>query len=757
MQVLIDNFDGLGKVDYSAVIQFGKGATIARALNKPTMCRLPMVPGNSLQVPAQGARVRIADVSGRSLFTGYVAGAPAVGAAGEQTSGLVQAAAITAVSDEAVLDAGVSTAGTTLLGQTAQQNWGSLSALPGKGGLPVSLSDQMGNASRLQVEQGARWSEAAGALAGSTRSAYRALDGAISVAPVGQVAHEVASSDAGLKLASLDQADLHLLAQDVTVLGREEPRAYVTELFQGDGVTTSFALSEKPFAPVAQQKTMISDLFQGTSLNPQVWKIADAPGHIALTAGGLSCLGGSGRDGESSVASVQQIELGGSITIEGGGVQLSAGSVGTVLGLYAGAVETSACFAGFQASSSGSGVSVSPVINEVVSGSAFAVAADRQYTFRLRVFSAEVERVRQRYFFLGGALGGETVPSAGWLQFEVQDVTSGTPSVPVVLYSGTVTELPASCVLGLLCSGSLVCSVKTISCTQAGPLWVGAGASGSSALTIGPAVDGAACHIASTGTLDFYPASIPGAGALISVLYRTRGRSAARQAVQPGLSGQGQPVSAWVGTVTHPPAWSSVDCEYAAGALLGMVSGGEAGLKGTYSVKSVEGGEDFWPGDTVKASGTPPSLTIRSAELTLLGGDPALVAYKLEFANDWIEGLSLRVSNSVSQDTVLPQSPTEYGSALGSLSSLSVTGTTGSVLTIAAGATAPINGGFEVRRRDDTFGPGTDSDLVLRTAVSNFSIPRAAAREQYFVRMYDGANPPNYSLLSAAVFINVPM
>ena len=52
---------------------------------------------------------------------------------------------------------------------------------------------------------------------------------------------------------------------------------------------------------------------------------------------------------------------------------------------------------------------------------------------------------------------------------------------------------------------------------------------------------------------------------------------------------------------------------------------------------------------------------------------------------------------------------------------------------------------------------GNDADLVLRSPVSNFTIPREGAIEQYFIRQYDGSTPPNYSRFSSAVFINVPL
>ena len=74
-----------------------------------------------------------------------------------------------------------------------------------------------------------------------------------------------------------------------------------------------------------------------------------------------------------------------------------------------------------------------------------------------------------------------------------------------------------------------------------------------------------------------------------------------------------------------------------------------------------------------------------------------------------------------------------------------------------AGTDPPSGGGFEVRRRDWDFGPGVDQDLVLRSPVRSFSIPREAQVERYYVRMYDGSNPPVYSRFSSAVFTNLPV
>ena len=78
-------------------------------------------------------------------------------------------------------------------------------------------------------------------------------------------------------------------------------------------------------------------------------------------------------------------------------------------------------------------------------------------------------------------------------------------------------------------------------------------------------------------------------------------------------------------------------------------------------------------------------------------------------------------------------------------------------LQVDAGMAPPAGGGFEVRRRDGDFGPGVDQDLVLRSPVRSFSIPREGQIEHYYVRMFDGSTPPLYSRFSSAVFTDLPV
>jgi hypothetical protein len=770
MKILIDNQDGLGNLDYTAAVQFGKESVIRRTLNKPATCTFPVLVGlPGLRLPVSLARVQVVDRAGAYLFTGYVAGAPAQKATGVGSLGDNFVMSVFAVGDELLLNTESGLLQTTLLNQSTQASWNALNLLSGNASLPLYFDGLLAEASRVEIAAGSRWSDVASTLADSGRSAYQSLNGTATITPVGNVTHTVQADDPGLQSKDIAATDLRWLASDITVCGKEEPGAYITEIFAGDGVTTTFTLSELPFEPATAQKAGISDLFQGTRINARLWEVTDPSAHISLTGGGLTCAGGTGRDAESTVASVQQLELGGSITLEGGAVEIAAGSAGLLLGLYTGAVATANCLAGFAVSNAGGALSVAPLVGGQVAGPSFQPQAGHLYTYRLRVYSPEMERVRQSYFYLNGvgagSFGGETVASPGQIEFEVQDVTSGIPGVSTVLYASPVAALPPAATIGLINSGTLSCSIKSVLCTQSGPVAVATGPPGGTPAPqyIAALLDGGACKTTTTGTVEFYPADIPAEGALVFVNYRSRQVAIARRAGS--AASESGPAVEWIGSVTTPVPWSSVDCDNAANALLAMATQPYVTMNGTYTVALPEAGPDtspdMWPGDALsvvnKQGQQKGWALIREVRVTLEPSMPAVLGYTVSFANDWVEALSLKVSSTIPETAVIPKTPTEIGNALASLTGLTVANLTGAVATLNTGVNAPVNGGFEIRRRDDTFGPGTDTDLVLRSATTTIAIPRAAAVEQYFVRMYDGANPPNYSLQSAAVFVNVPL
>jgi hypothetical protein len=170
--------------------------------------------------------------------------------------------------------------------------------------------------------------------------------------------------------------------------------------------------------------------------------------------------------------------------------------------------------------------------------------------------------------------------------------------------------------------------------------------------------------------------------------------------------------------------------------------------------------EDVWPGDVlaITSAGQTMRVVVRGVAIEDGSARPETLTYRIAFANDWAEGLGLKLSEAIATDAWLPETALSTPSnVLANLQQLQVVSATETALQVDAGTAPPASGGFEVRRRDWDFGPGVDQDLVLRSPVRSFSIPREGQVERYYVRMYDGSAPPVYSRSSSAVFTNLPV
>jgi hypothetical protein len=134
---------------------------------------------------------------------------------------------------------------------------------------------------------------------------------------------------------------------------------------------------------------------------------------------------------------------------------------------------------------------------------------------------------------------------------------------------------------------------------------------------------------------------------------------------------------------------------------------------------------------------------------------PDLVEYSVTFANDWADDLAIKTSAAVPEDAWLPApvAPT----LLANLTGLTVTVLDGETVAINTGVAPPDGGGFEIRRRDFAFMPGEDPGLVARASLPNMTFARETMNDRFYIRMYDGATPPNYSEFSTALFINLPL
>jgi len=771
VNVTIDNLDGNGALDYTGAVIPGVPLRIERQLNEPTICNFKLAPNiTNLRVPLRLARIVIADDSGAVLFTGYIATEPALELAGEGFSGPMYVATVSAISDDVLLDIqGISNM-TSSFAQPAGQTLETLTNTVDPTRFTFNTAQATGVVGRFTAEPAESWSSNAGLLASSSRNTYRVASGSVSMAPVGDVVHTLNESDGTLQVNNLQASMVKTLANDVTVCGEEEPSAYVTEVFAGDGTTVLFDLMEDPFFPPSSKTRPLVDLFQTPAINPQVWQLQDPGAHVSLTSNGVTCVGGNGLDGETTLCAISNLELGGSLVIEANGVLLSAGSEGILSGLYTGDINTADCVAGFQVNQVSGSTTVAPLIAGVASGSSFSPVSGHMYTLRTRVYGKEMQRVLQAYYSLGDdgteLWGGTAVPCGVNLVLEVQDMTNGVSQTPVVLYDGALAVTPSISTFGLLNSTNLICSIRSVDVTQEGPVWVTSLPPGGNMMTrrIGTTAQGADCKVERTGKLRFYATSVPQMGEQVFIFYRTNNRAVARKAnaVSPSSQNSNQlpATSRWIGTVTTPKAMSSEDCENAASALLSLSSSRAAAWKGTYTGWNFETLGDIWPGDMLAVSTASADITanlvVRSVQIEVACSSPQLNKYTIQFANDWADALAIKTSSTVPADTWLPQQP-QTAEPLTNLLTLVASSISSTAIQVNAGLTPPSGGGFEVRRRDWSFGPGTDSDLVLRSPVSNFVIPRQAAIEQYYIRMYDGSAPPNYSRFSSAIFVNVPL
>jgi hypothetical protein len=795
LRITIDNLDGTGPRDYSASVAPEGPITLQRTLNAPARCTAEFVVGaEGLPLPSRLGRLIVEAEDGTVLFTGYLATEPVRVYAGEASSGAVYRARVSAVSDEWLLDragSGATQVATTSLSLDGSQLLARMVARTQAGTFEVSSTSGGQVSGVFTARASVPWSVNAGEAAGAAYASYRALNGQIMLQPAGSVTHSYSDADGTLSVAELQLGAVRELANDVTLSGAEEPAAYIDESFVGDGTTTAFPLSESAYRDTT--RTLINDSFDGAAIDSTVWIGSDPGGHTSLGAGGLTLNGGTGQDGQTTLAALDALEIGGSILVELGGVALGAASEGVIGGLYEGPAQLPACFAGFNVRQSSSGTGgvtvVVPLLNGAEVGTTFTPLAGHTYTLRLRLHSVEMQRIMQRYYCMAdgvvegfGDTSGVSAPCDVVFELVDEGASSNTPAT--VLYdtaaaTGTLPTSPATCAFAPVNATQLFGSIRSVQVSRPGSAWVVSTLPSGTKQTrlIGSAGEGVDCEVSygttagTPGKVTFFAGRAPVVGEIVTVQYRNQQRSIARMVsatsvaseAQAGAAGNIGGTSRWLGKVLQPVARSSADCEAAAQALLAFASSRTAAVAGSYA--TVNPSVDIWPGDVlaVTSDGMTSSLLVRNVEIKDGNSVPEIRTYALKFANDWAtqwaDGLGLKLSEAIATDAFLPATAEDApAQVLANLQQLSLTSVNGTELQIDAGYDPPTGGGFEVRRRDWNFGADADTaDLVLRSPVRNFSIPRAAQLERYYVRMYDASSPALYSRFSSAVFVNVPV
>ena len=760
--------------DYTAALDAAHPLTIDRMLNEPSVCQLWLsLPANgSLPTPVRGQSIAVRGDDGRAYFTGYIAVRPLPEYAGMAMEGPRFRMAVHAVSDEILLDQLLMTPSRGATGMTAGSLVTSLVMRTGSATLSTQALSLGTAISNFVQEPGLSWSRSTGQVANQARAAYRAVDGVLVLAEVPGTVHPLDETEGSLDPASLalTASVKRALANDVTVCGQHEPVAYVTEYFLGDGVTTQFNLAAEPFFPAAANTKIISESFNEPTIDLTRWGNPGGYGYLSLGAGGLIINGGSGIDGDTLLTWMDTVEMGGTLLLEASGVTLAPGSTGVVAGFFTGFERLADCVAGFQArAEQGSGqVTLQPVVEGTPTGTCYAVNPANQYTLRLRTHCPKDERALAIYRSYGdnGAIsyGGQENQTPGNLQFEIQEFVNGVAGMPVTLFDGSVSSLPVACSVVAASSLNLKGTMRALNLTNLGSAWVASKPAGSEWYTrrLGTLAELAECYVASLGKLVFNAGFTPAAGEQIAVSYRTVGRAigrAADKSSQEALANSRLPaIATWIGTVTNPPARSSADCRNAAMTMVEAASSVSALWSGVYRGDSSSFAADVWPGDALLLNAPSTNLNaqvvVRTVKLSYRASYPDNINYVIAFANDWADDLAITTSMTVASDAWLP-APIAPSFA-DDLTGLTVTGLTGTTVTINTGVTPPAGGGFEIRRRDFVFMPGEDPDLVMRGSQPNMTFSRESANDRFYIRMYDGSTPPNYSEFSTALFINLP-
>ncbi len=785
MKLTIDNFQGLGPQDYTGQLDGAKLPKLLRKLNQPAELQFSLVANSpGLVIPVMGARVSLGKANGSDVFTGYVVTAPQYEYLGWGEQGPVYRYNVAALSDEILLDQKalpnrypfVERSAGSALRQLAQD------LLPGF--FDVTAVQNLDTLASYSVNPQKDFTFHAAEISVAARASFRSMNGALSLVPVGAIAHALNESDPNFSPDGLSLNSPNLLVNDVTVIGQEEPQAYVRDYFAGDQETLKFYLSETPFAEV--KTALIDEEYLGPGLDPTIWSANDPASAISVAAQTLQIAGGTGSDGQTTVSFIELIELGGALELQHGNVSFSAASQGVIGGLYSGAVAVANCVAGFQVAPSGSGSTIQALINGTVTGAGVATTTGHQYFFTTYLYSMEVYRAGETYHSsvhpAGSSLGGAAVSAKVRFVLEVQDIDPTNPATLVapatVLYDGVMAGAPGFCTYALVNAASMECSlsytyVAHIALPEVRTALANPDGSYSAYVTqlVGAAADGGQCIITSDPALNFYVQYVPALNQLIVASYRGSGRAVAQvenaDSVSALQKGADDGTRGAVVEMTTPRVRTGVDCENAALAILDDATG--TAWSGTYETWSdflPGAAADIFPGDgiTVNAPsrGAAFAAVVREVEIEI--ADPAddRGFYRIEFANDLASALAAEYASAATVLPVQDVPPLLETTQVGAyyqqnLIDAQITTVSSTTVSIDAGL-APSGGtGIEVRANDYGWGQANERNLLGRFNTQTFSLARLARAQTYFLRLYDGSTPPKYSRYAAALHVDYPL
>jgi hypothetical protein len=778
MKLQIDNLDGAGPQDYTAAIDSAKLPQVIRKLNQVAQMRVGLVANSpEFTAPGSGARVTLSKANGQLIFTGYLASAPEFEYAGWGERGAAYRYSLTVLGDEALLNRKRLPQRAPFVERTAGSALRQLAEdlLPGV--FDTSGVEDVDTLAEYAPDPQKTWAQHAAEISLETRAAYRVMNGAITLAPVGAVEYALNETDSGFAPEGLKLQPADGLINDVTVVGNIEPQDYVTDYFVGDGLTLKFYLSQTPFTSSSQ--TVVDEEYLDPGLDATRWALVDPAGAVSVTGGKLQIAGGTGVDGATTVEFVEKIELGGAVVLQHGNAVFSAASAGVLGGLYAGAVSIAGCLAGFQVTPNGTDSNIQALVNGLAAGTPITTTSGHQYVLTTRLYSQEIYRRQQTFHSAahaaGNGRGGAEVASDVRVVLEVHEIDPANPATQVapstVLYDGVIASAPDFCNYALVNAANLQCSIAFSEFIQAADAEVRSALPGESYSTrlVGPLSNGAECNIVSGPALDFFTAYVPAPNELIEVHYRGRGRATARVTNPVSITAQAHGTDDGVRSVLRhvkaPEARTSVDCENAALAVLDDATG--TAWSGQYDAWSdflPAGAADIFPGDGLQINaasrGAAFGAIVNEVDIAYkdLAGEHS--RYTIKFAGEAATALAFafEAATLANLPEVTAQSDTQVGDVfLGDLTAAEVTQVTSTTISVDAGAAPPAGGGIEVRWSDLGWGAENDRNLVGRFATQTFTIPRLSRAQTFYLQQYDGSVPPKYSRYSASLHVDYPL
>jgi hypothetical protein len=780
MKLTIDNLQGQGPQDYTGALDGSKPPKVERKGNEPAELQFSLVANSpGFVIPVVGARVALGRTNGSDVFTGYVIAAPQYEYLGWGEDGPVYRYNVAAQSDEVLLDQKTLPNRSPFVDRSAGNALRQLSQdlLPGE--FDTSAVQNVDTLASYAVNPQKSFSFHAGEIALASRSSFRSMNGALILAPVGAAAYALNESDPNFSPGGLWLNSPNLLVNDVTVIGLNEPQAYVRDYFVGDGLSLKFYLSQAPFAQA--KPAVIDEEYLGPGLDPATWTVSDPSSAVSVSAQTLQIAGGTGVDGQTTVSFIEQIELGGALELQHGDVSFTAPSQGVLGGLYAGAISSAGCLAGFHVSPSGAGSNIQALIDGSVTGPVMATTPGHQYFFTTYLYSMEVYRVGETYHSslhpAGSGWGGAVITADVRFVLEVQDIDPNNPATLVapatVLYDDVITSAPGFCTYALVNAANMQCSIAYTYVTHISLAEVRTALPSANYVTqlVGALSDGAACEITSSPSLDFYPQYVPALNELIVASYRGAGRAVAQVENEASVlslqNGTDDGTRGSVRVAKTPGARTDVDCENAALAILDDTTG--TAWSGTYETWSdflPGAAEDIFPGDAITVNvpsrGAAFVAIVREVGMEIVDPADDRSFYTIGFANDLASPLAIEYAASATTIPLQDMPPLLQTTQVGAyyqanLTEAQITAVTSTTVEVDAGM-APASGfGIEVRENDYGWGQANDRNLLGRFNTQTFSLSRLAETQNYFLRLYDNSSPPKYSRYSAALHVDYPL